>query len=73
MSVDHLTTRLEALGLAGVVEARGTLAILTLRDPQALGDPVVRKVAVAAAAEEGFTHLALELDDRDDRAPLPRA
>jgi hypothetical protein len=73
VNAEALEQRLAALGLAGRVEARGTLAVLTLRDPSALAASERRSAAVALAAEHGFTHLALELeDDPDDRASVPR-
>ena len=72
MSAESLRAQLAALGLAGTLETRGTLAVLTVRDAGAAGDDAVRERAVALAARLGFTHLALELDDGDDdRASLP--
>lgn len=72
MSVRILESELAALGLAGALEARGKLAVLTLRDVRAVGDETVRAAAVALAIRHGFTNLALELDDgTDDRASLP--
>jgi len=74
MSAKALEQQLATLGLVGRVEARGTLAVLMLHDPGALALAERRATAVALAAENGFTHLALELeDDRDGRASLPRA
>jgi hypothetical protein len=74
MSAKALERQLATLGLAGRVEARGTLAVLTLDDPGSRAFAERRAAAVALAAEHGFTHLALELeDDRDGRASLPRA
>jgi hypothetical protein len=72
VSAETLEAQLAALGLAGTLETRGTLAVLTLRDAHAAGDEAVRAAAVTLAARHGFTHLALELDDGDDRASLPR-
>lgn len=73
---EALARRLAALGLVGTVEARGKLAVLALHDLRAVREPGVRAAAVAAAAEHGFTTLALELgddaDDGEDRAPLSR-
>lgn len=72
---EALAHRLAAIGVAGRVEAHGAVAVLTTRDPaalHALHDPAVRAAAIAAATAAGFTTLALELDDREDRAPLPR-
>ena len=65
MSADSLQAQLAALGLAGTLETRGTLAVITVRDVRAAGDDGVRERAVALAARHGFTHLALELDDGD--------
>lgn len=72
MNAETLMQRLTTLGIAGTLEARGTLALLVLDDIQIIRDPVVRAAAVAVATECGFTHLALSLDD-DNGAPLPRA
>lgn len=73
MSAPSLETALAALGLAGHVEARGPLAVVTVRDARPAADPALRAAAVALAAEHGFASLALELDDHaGDRAALPR-
>lgn len=65
MSAEALRQALAALGLRGVVEARGALAILSVDgDPAPLRDPEIRARAVAIATEHGFTNLALEVSDR---------
>ncbi len=71
-SGDALAARLATLGLAGTIAVRGKLAVLTLRDASPLRDAALRAAAIAAAAEHGFTNLALELDDGGDRASLSR-
>ena len=70
MNAGSLEAQLAALGLAGTLEARGTLAVLTVRDARAAGDDAIRERAVTLAARHGFTHLALELEDDDDCASL---
>jgi hypothetical protein len=70
VSEESLRAQLAALGLAGTLETRGTLAVLTVRDVRAAGDDAVRERAVTLAARHGFTHLALELEDGDDGASL---
>lgn len=73
MSGTALEAELAALGLAGRVEERGPLAVVTVHDARAAADPAVRAAAVALAAAHGFASLALELhDDAGDRAPLSR-
>lgn len=74
MSVDELRAGLAALGIDGVVEARGALAVLTIHgDSSAVREPSIRAAAVALAAKHGFTNLALEvLDESRDGAPLHR-
>ena len=69
MSAASLQAELAALGLAGTLEARGTLAVLTVRDVRA-ADDAIRESAVTLATRHGFTHLALELEDGEDRASL---
>lgn len=71
MSVAALEQALAAIGLAGRVEIRGSLAVLTLTKGGALEDAQLRDTAVRLAADHGITHLALELFD-DDRAPVHR-
>lgn len=74
MSADALAAALAALGLPGQVEARGSLAILTVSDPRLLSaaaEATVRASAVALAAEYGFATLALELAPQiDERAAV---
>jgi hypothetical protein len=72
LSPEALRQALAALGLRGVVEARGALAILSIDgDAAPLRDPEIRARAVALASEHGFTHLALEVNDRpSESAPL---
>jgi hypothetical protein len=74
LNADALRTGLVALGIDGVVEARGALAVLTVGgDSSALRDPAVRAAAVTLAAEHGFKNLALEvLEESRDRASLHR-
>lgn len=72
MSAERLAHALAALGLDGRVEARGALAVLTVRDAGAARDPALRRAAVSAAEREGFANLALEIEDADASAPLPR-
>lgn len=65
MSAEALRQALAALGLRGVVEARGALAIFSIEgDVAPLRDPEIRARAVALASEHGFTNLALEVSDR---------
>lgn len=75
MSAQSLQLALASLGVTNpVVEARDSLAILTLRDPASLADPHVRDSVVKLALEHGFTHLALELvGDVLPDAPVHRA
>lgn len=75
MSAQSLERALAGLGVADpVVEARDTLAVLTLRDAASLADPRVRDAVVQLALEHGFTHLALELvGDVAPDAPVHRA
>jgi hypothetical protein len=72
LSAEALRQALAALGIRGVVEARGALAILSIDDDAApLRDPELRARAVALASEHGFTHLALEVKERSrESAPL---
>ncbi len=71
MSAESLERALAALGLPGKVEARGSLAVLTVQGQISLEELRLRDAAVAVAADHGYTHLALELlDDVDDDAPL---
>ncbi len=72
MSTEALRQALAALGLHGVVEARGALAILSIDgDAAPLRDPELRARAVGIASEHGFTNLALEVSERPgESAPL---
>ena len=64
MSAASLREALAALGLRGVVEERGALAVLSLEgDGAPLRDPAIRARALAITSEHGFTHLALEVAD----------
>ena len=72
MSVEHLERALAAVGLPGTIEVRGSLAVLRVRGDVTLDDASTRDAAVSLATEHGFTHLALELPDDDDRAPVHR-
>lgn len=76
MTAAELERRLASLGLPGTVEARGRLALLTVRGAdawRAAADHDVRAAAVAHAGELGFANLAIELpDDAEDSAPLSR-
>jgi hypothetical protein len=73
VSARALEIALGACGIAGRVEARGALAILTLDAGRtALADEARRTRALAVAREHGFTHLAVEYLDADDRAALRR-
>ena len=69
MSAESLRTQLAELGLAGTLETHGTLAVITVRDVRA-ADDAIRESAVTLATRHGFTHLALELEDGEDRASL---
>ena len=67
-----LARRLAAVGIRGAVEARGSLAVLTLDDVHAIRREEVRAAALRLAREHGFTHLALEPPGAEDDAALPR-
>jgi hypothetical protein len=71
MSAQSLERQLARMGLAGKVEGRGKLAILTLDDLHATRTAEVRAAALALAAKHGFTNLAVELAD-ETGAALPR-
>ena len=74
MSAESLERSLEALGLRGRVEVRGSLAVLAGEEHVSLEELRLRDAAVSMAVGHGYTHLALELlDDVDDDASLPRA
>lgn len=73
MSATALAAALHAAGVPCSVEGRDTLAIVTMaatRSP--FVDDGIRHRALALAREHGFTHLALELVDAEERAALPR-
>jgi hypothetical protein len=72
MNVENLERALAEIGLHGMVEVRGSLAVLRIEDETVLADDVVRTRAVDAAERNGFTHLALEVVDADRRAPVHR-
>ena len=73
MKTESLERALAALGLPGKVEVRGSLAVLTVNGDISLADLRLRDAAVGAAADHGYTHLALELlDDVHDGAALRR-
>jgi hypothetical protein len=72
MNVEKLERALAEIGLHGMVEVRGSLAVLRIEDGAALADDDVRTRAVDAAERNGFTHLALEVVDADRRAPVHR-
>jgi hypothetical protein len=58
-----LEAALERSGLSVRVEIRDGLAVLIPRDSVPLLSDSQRRAAVAAAAQHGFTHVALELVD----------
>ena len=72
MNVENLERALAEIGLHGMVEVRGSLAVLRIEDEAALVDEDLRTRAVSAAERNGFTHLALEVVDADRRAPVHR-
>ncbi len=72
MNVENLERALAEIGLHGMVEVRGSLAVLTIEDPAALADDDLRTRAVDVAERHGFTHLALEVVDAERRAPVHR-
>jgi hypothetical protein len=59
-----LAVKLAELGVPGRVEVRGNLAVIITGADGAkrFGEADVRKAALAAARENGYTHLALELE-----------
>ena len=67
MNVEHLERALAEIGLHGIVEVRGSLAVLRLDGDGGLADDELRLLAVDAAERNGFTHLALEVVDGADR------
>ena len=61
---EDLERALAKAGIAARVEARERLAVLIPHDADAsLTNDAPRRVALALAAERGFTHVALELLD----------
>jgi hypothetical protein len=72
MNVENLERALAEIGLHGMVEVRGSLAVLRIEDETTLADDDLRMRAVDAAERSGFTHLALEVVDADRRAPVHR-
>jgi len=61
---EALERDLARAGIAARVETRERLALLIPRDADAsLTSEAQRRVALALAAERGFTHVALELLD----------
>lgn len=62
-----------ALGGGAAIERRERLALLRVPDAAPFADEGFRARLIALAAAEGFTHVALELEDDDGHAPpLPR-
>jgi hypothetical protein len=72
MNVENLERALAEIGLHGIVEVRGSLALLRLDDESGLADGELRTLAVEAAERNGFTHLALEVVNDDRRAAVRR-
>jgi hypothetical protein len=72
MNVENLERALAEIGLHGIVEVRGSLAILRMDDQRGLADDELRTLAVEAAERNGFTHLALEVVNDDRRAAVRR-
>jgi hypothetical protein len=72
MNVENLERALAEIGLHGIVEVRGSLAVLKMEDEAGLSDEALRFQAVDAAERNGFTHLALEVADDVGRAAIHR-
>jgi hypothetical protein len=72
MNVENLERALAEIGLHGIVEVRGSLAVLRMDADGGLADDELRLLAVDAAERNGFTHLALEVVDDAGRAALHR-
>jgi hypothetical protein len=73
MNVENLERALAQIGLHGIVEVRGSLAVLRMEGDAGLADDELRSLAVDAAERNGFTHLALEVvDDAERRAAVHR-
>lgn len=72
MNAAALEAALRAAGLPCVVEGRDALAVVTVPGSRSrFADDDVRLRTLALAREHGFTHLALELLDAEERAPVP--
>lgn len=75
MNEHPLAAALAALGVHARVDARDTLAVLTVPngdEAARLRDPALRRSVLALAATHGFKTVALELEiAADARAPLP--
>jgi hypothetical protein len=73
MNVENLERALAQIGLHGIVEVRGSMAVLRMEGDAGLADEELRSLAVDAAERNGFTHLALEVvDDSERRAAVHR-
>ena len=73
MNLENLERALAEIGLHGVVEVRGSMAILRMDGDGGLADVDLRRQAVGLAERSGFTHLALEVvDDARRRAAVHR-
>jgi hypothetical protein len=73
MNVENLERALAEIGLHGIVEVRGSMAVLRMEGDAGLADDELRALAVDAAERNGFTHLALEVvDDAERRAAVHR-
>jgi hypothetical protein len=60
---DRLAAALATMGVPARVEPRATLAVLVAPPDIAarLAEPEMRRAVLAAAREDGFTHVAVEL------------
>ena len=60
---DRLAAKLATMGVPARVEPRATLAVIVASPDIAakLAEPETRRAALAAAREDGFTHVAVEL------------
>jgi hypothetical protein len=73
MNVEDLERALAQIGLHGIVEVRGSMAVLRMDGDAGLADEELRSLALDAAERNGFTHLALEVvDDAERRAAVHR-
>ncbi len=74
MTVHPLAAALASLGLEARVDARDSLAVITVPNAETaarLRDVPLRRAVVALAATHGFKTVSLELGNvADDRAPL---